>query len=242
MNTKNKLSPQENKSKMTASTLTRLAGISAIVAGLSYIVVGMFHPANVIASVTTDIWSIVHIFAIAMSFFGLLGMVGLYVRQSEKSGWLGLAGFILFSLWFALVMGFTFVEIFILPRLATESPAFVNSFLAMFTGAASEIDLGILPTLWTVSGPLYIFGGLLFGIATFRAGVLSRWGAVLLALGTALAPLAAILPPEHMGKIAIPVGLGLAWLGYSLWSERRAQAVERLPEMVSPQFGQTAAK
>ena len=34
-----------------------------------------------------------------MCFFGLLGMAGLYARQAEKSGWLGLAGFLLFSLW-----------------------------------------------------------------------------------------------------------------------------------------------
>jgi len=228
MNTKAKNSIQESKPKMTASTLFRLAGLSAMVAGVCYIVVGMFHPVNVLDSVTTATWTIVHIFAIAMCFFGLLGMVGLYVRQAEKSGWLGLAGFILLSLWLALVMGFTFVEIFLLPRLATESPAFVNSFLGMFTGAASEMNLGVLPTIWTLTAPLYILGGLLFGIATVRAGILPRWAGALLAFGTALAPVAALLPPGFEPKVAIPVGLALAWLGFALFSERRQKSSESL--------------
>ena len=104
MNTKGKTSIKESKPMMTASTLMRLAGVSAMVAGLCFIIIGMFHPVNVPSSVTTATWVNVHIVAIAMGFFGLFGMVGLYARQVEKSGWLGLAGFLLFSIWLALVM------------------------------------------------------------------------------------------------------------------------------------------
>jgi hypothetical protein len=35
--------------------------------------------------------------------------------------------------------------------------------------------------LWNISGPMYILGPLLFGIATFRARVLPRWAGGLLA-------------------------------------------------------------
>ena len=97
--------------------------------------------------------------------------------------------------------------------------------MGMFNGTARRIDLGVLPTLWTLSGPVYILGGLLFGIATFRARILPRGAAVLLALGTALAPLPALLPYASQPKIAIPTGLALAWLGYALLTEpRRTQA------------------
>ena len=51
-----------------------------------------------------------------MSFFGVLGLAGLYARQAMKAGWLGLAGFVLLSLWMVLIMGFSFVEAFILPQ------------------------------------------------------------------------------------------------------------------------------
>jgi hypothetical protein len=242
MNTKGKISIKENKTKITASALMRWAGLSAMLAGLCFIVIGMFHPVNVPASVTTANWVNVHIFAFALGFFGLFGMAGLYARQAEKSGWLGLVGFLLFSVWITLVSGFSFVEAFILPRLATESPAFVAGILGMFSGLPSKIDLGILPMLWNLSGPMYIFGPLLFGIATFRAGVLPRWAGALLVLGAMLVPVGAVVPPEYQPKIMIPVGLAMAWLGYALFSERREQASDPLPVSTRPQIVPTAVK
>lgn len=206
--------------------IMRLAGLSALVAGLCFIIVGLFHPLNVPSAVTTATWTNVHLVAIAMSLFGLFGMAGLYARQAKKSGWLGLVGFVLFSVWLALMVGFFFIETFVLPPLATTLPAFVEGFLGMFSGSVSVLDLGILPTLWTLSGPLFIVGPLLFGIATFRAGILPRWAGGLLALGAVLIPAAALLPAEHEPKVMIPVGLALAWLGYALFAERRTQSTD----------------
>jgi hypothetical protein len=242
MNTKGKISIKENKMKITASTLMRLAGLSAMVTGLCFLVIGMFHPVNVPASVTTATWVNVHIFATALGFFGLFGMAGLYARQAEESGWLGLIGFLLFSAWMTLVCGFSFVEAFILPRLATESPAFVAGILGMFSSIPSPVDLGILPTLWNISGPMYILGPLLFGIATFRARVLPRWAGALLVLGAVLVPVGALVPPEFQPKIMIPVGLAMAWLGYALFSERREQVSEPVPGSARPQIIPTTVK
>jgi hypothetical protein len=210
--------------KTTTSNLIRWAGPFALLAGLCYGLVGIFHPPNVLESVATPAWTIVHLLACAMCFFGLIGLTGLYARQAEKSGWLGLAGYVMLSLWFVIVMGFSFVEAFILPSLATALPAFVTGWMGIFNGPAGGIDMGVLPTLWTLASPLYLLGGLLFGIATFRANVLPRWAGALLAAGTVLAPLAAFLPLDLQPKIAVPAGLALMWLGYALWSERREKA------------------
>ena len=212
--------------KLTASNILRLAGLSALLAGTCYVLVGVFHPPNIASSVTTTQWVVVHYLASAMCFFGVLGMAGLYARQVKESGWLGLVGFVLLSLWFVLVMGFTFVEAFILPHVASVAPAFVEGWMGMLVGPASKFDLGVMPTLWTLSGPVYILGGLLFGIGTFRGGILPRWAGILLAAGTLLAPLAAVLPNGSQPKIAIPVGLALAWLGYALMTERRVPLTE----------------
>ncbi len=228
--------------KMTTSTLMRLAGLSAMAAGLCFIVIGMFHPVNVPSSVTTATWVNVHIFATALGFFGLFGMAGLYARQVEESGWLGLAGFLLFTVWMTLVCGFSFVEAFILPTLASESPAFVAGFLGMFSGGSSAIDLGVLPTLWKISGLMFILGPLLFGIATFRARVLPRWAGGLLALNILFVPVGALVPPELQPKIMVPIGLALAWLGYALFSELREKASDPVPGEGSPQLHQTAAE
>ena len=236
MNTKGITSSKESK-----TTLMRWAGASAIAAGLCFLIIGMFHPENVPSAVTTATWVNAHIAAFALGFFGLFGMAGLYARQAEKTGWLGLTGFLLFSVWMTLVSGFSFVEAFILPKLATASPAFVEAFLGMFSGAASEIDLGILPTLWNLSGPMYILGPVLFGIATFRAGILPRWAGALLALNIVFVPLGALVPPAYQPMIMVPVGLALAWLGYALFSERRAQASELSPiGSTRPELGKAA--
>jgi len=115
-----------------------------------------------------------------------------------------------------------------LPGLATESPAFVAGFLGMFSGAASAIDLGAIPTLWKLSGAMFILGPLLFAIATFRARILPRGAAVLQGVAALLVPLGALLPPEYEPLVMVPVGLSLLWLGYALLAERQANAPERM--------------
>ena len=183
----------------------------------------VFCASAIASSVTSTRWLVVHVLACAMSFFGLLGVTGLYLRQAVKSGWLGLAGYLLFSFWLVLIMGFSFVEAFVLPRIAHTAPGFVRSWMGMFTGPKGTYDMGALPAMWTLSAPVYILGGVLFGIATWRAGILPRWAGALLAVGTALAPVASQLPNASQPKVAVPVGLALLWLGYALWSERRAE-------------------
>jgi hypothetical protein len=227
--------------KTTASNLIRWAGPSAIVAGLIFAVVGLIHPPQILSSVTTGTWMIVHSLTIAMSFFGLLGITGIYARQAEEAGWMGLAGFVLLSLWFVLVTGFTFFEAVILPLLASDSPTFAESFLGIFTGSGGETSVGALATLWSLLGVVYILGGLLFGIATFRARILSRWAAGLLGLGAVSSPAFALVPLALAPLAAVPVGLGLAWLGYALWSERRAQASQPAPATRRPQLRPTPA-
>ena len=233
---------KESNMKITASNLIRWAGLAAMVAGICYVVVGLFHPPNVLSSVTTTQWAIVHVLASAMCFFGILGMAGLYARQAEKSGWLGLAGFVLLSLWFAFILGFSFVETFILPSLATTAPKFVAGFLGVLTGTPSEVSLGAIPVVNGLLAVLYLLGTLLFGIALFRARTLSRWAAGLLAVSGPLAIIMSLLPHQIARLAAMPMGFALIWLGYALWSERRAPAVEPLPGRASLELSPTGAE
>jgi len=234
MNTKGKTATKENKIRISTTALMRLAGFFAMLGGLGFIVTGMFHPPNEPAYVTTSTWIIVHIFATSMGYFGVLGMVGLYARQVEKAGWLGLIGFLLFSGWMALQMPFSSFEAVILPHLASELPPYVVGWLGMFRGIPSPVDLGALPTIWNISTPMLILGALLFAIATFRAGILPRWAAGLLALGCLMIPVAALLPTPLQAKIImIPIGLGMTWMGYALFSERQVPVKDPCPDMVS---------
>jgi hypothetical protein len=233
MNT-NRKTGDESTRKITASNLIRWAGLSAMVAGICFVLVGMFHPLNLLSAVSTAQWGIVHILATAMGFFGLFGLTGIYARQVEESGWLGLAGYLLLSLWLVNLAHFTFIEVFVLPPLVTEAPTVVESVLGIFTKSAGEINLGALSTIYDLNGFIgYMIGGLLFGIATFRARILPRWAGALLAVGALLVPFAALLPPVHEAKVTLPGGVALVWLGYSLWAERRQRAAEAVPGRVS---------
>jgi hypothetical protein len=209
-----------------------------MLAGLCFLVIGLFHPENQPAFVTTPTWIIVHIFATSLGFFGLFGMAGLYAIQVKKAGWLGLIGFLLFSGWMALQTPFSLIEAALLPHLASEYPPFVAGFLGMFSNIPSQVNLGVLPTLWNISGPMLILGVLLFAIATFRAGVLPRWAAVLLALGSVMIPVGALVPTEFQAKIImIPIALGLGWMGIALLANRQESAQAYPAWQILPQTG-----
>jgi hypothetical protein len=211
---------QEATAQNTASKLTRWAGLAAVVAGIIFAGIQPIHPPDELASVTTGAWAVITPVKTAMCLLFLLGIVGLYARQVNTAGWLGLVGFLLLSLSWALQMAFVFAEAFILPPLATTAPQFVDGLLGVASGRASAVNLGVLPALYTLVGVSYVLGGLVFGVATLRAGILPRWAAGLFALAAALTPAAALLPHEIQRLAAVPVGFALAWLGYALWAER----------------------
>lgn len=220
--TNRKTAVKGRKAKITAAGLLRVTGLAAMAAGIIFAVIQPIHQPDVLASVTTSTWVIITSFKLAMCFLLLLGLTGLYARQVEESGWLGLAGYVLFSLSWALQSGFVFAEVFILPVLATAAPAFVDSYLGGVNGTPGTLDIGALLPTYTLLGILYMLGGLVFGIAMFRARVLPRWPAAMLAVVALLTPVAAFLPHAIRRMAAgMPMGIALAWLGYALWSERR---------------------
>ena len=249
MNTNRETSAtRESNMKITPSKLIRWTGVAAIVAGLIFAGYQPIQPPEVLSSVTTSAWAIITPLKTAMCLLFLLGWTGLYARQVKEAGWLGLAGFLLLSLSWALQFAFVFATAFILPLLATTAPRFVDNLLRSASGPVSGVNLGALPALYTLVGIGYILGGLLFGIATLRAGILSRWAAGLLAVASAL-PVAfllpvvvALIPPQIQHLAAMPLGVAVAWLGYALLSERREQASESSPDSVSPQVRQTWAE
>jgi hypothetical protein len=230
---------KEGTMKISTSNLIRWAGLSAMVAGIIFAGIQPIHPTDELASVTTGAWAVITSFKTAMCLFFLLGIMGIYARQVNKAGWLGLAGFLLLIVSWWLQTAFVFAEAFIFPLLATTAPQFVDSVLGTITrGQASAMNLGALPIIYSLGiGVPYMLGGLLFGIATLRAGILPRWPAGLLAVAAALTPLAALLPHAIQRLAGIPVGLALAWLGYALWSERRERAAEPVAGRASPQLG-----
>ncbi|MVP00675.1 hypothetical protein [Paenibacillus lutrae] len=210
-----------SESKITVNILIRWAGVMAIIAGILYVVIQFIHPIDHISSVNTDFWVVVACLTMVMSLFSLIGITGVYIRQAKEAGWLGLVGFLLFNLFWLISIVFSFIEAFVLPLLTSDAAKLVEGMVGLFGGTVSEVNLGIFPILAPIAGVLYMLGGLLLGIATFRAGVLPRLAAILLAFAAVVTLASAIIPHPIDRALAIPMGLALIWLGYFLWSERR---------------------
>src|SRR5438132_4689509 len=229
--------------KITASNRIRWAGLSAVVGGCLCVGTQPIHPPAILPSFTSSTWAIVHYVGVVMCFLLLLGITGIYARQVKEAGWLGLAGFLLFGLMWALTAAFQFAEGLIVPLLATDAPKFAVGFEGISSGSPSEVGLGLLPAVYSLTSVLYLVGGVLFGIATFRAGILPRWSGGGLAVGN-VAPLALsiLLPHELIRLAALPVGLALALLGYALWSERRENISEPLRRTSSRQLRPAGAE
>ena len=206
---------------VTTAKLTRLAGLSAAGAGLLFVIAQPIHPPDDVAHVTTSTWRIVHSMTLAMSVLGLVGVTGLYLRQAREAKVLGLFGYLLFASFYAISLGFQFFEVFLLPSLATEAPRLAASFLGIVSGAGGPVALPALQTLWTIVSIAYLAGGILLGIAFFRAAVLPRLAGALLAAGAVASLLVPVLPHALARYAAVPVGVALLWLGASLWSDRR---------------------
>jgi hypothetical protein len=212
----------------------RAAGVSAVLSGLLFILIQPIHPEENSTTVAGTAWVIVALMTIAMAVLGLVGVSGIYFRQVRESGLAGLIGYLMLGSFYLAVTAWTFVEVFVLPQIADQAPQFVDDYLGVPAGVSPQGDVGALPLLFTVVSGLYLLGGLVFGIAVYRAGILQRVPAVLLAVGTVASVAAAVLPHAVGRYAAVPAGIAVAWLGWSLWSEQRTWAT---PSGAQPQGG-----
>jgi hypothetical protein len=229
--------------KITTSKLLRFCGLALVPAGIVFAGIQPIHPPDVVESVTTTAWGIITSLKYVMSVLFLVGITGLYARQADKAGLLGLVAFLVLATSWTLQSAYVFAEAFILPPLAATAPEFVDAMLGISYGHTGNVNLGALPTIYSLGvGINYMLGGLLFGVATLRAGILPRLPAGLLAIAATLTPLAGLLPHAQQRFAAVPVALALAWLGYALWSERRASAAQPAPATAGAHLRPAAAK
>ncbi|MHA6782034.1 hypothetical protein ACVGOW_13750 [Pseudonocardia saturnea] len=203
---------------MTTTTLTRAAGLAAVAAGVLFGAVQIGHPHLDAAFATTTEYAVRETVKLLFAALALAGITGMYLRQVRQAGVLGLLGYLLFGTGLLLVLSVQVIGLGVLPSLASSEPGFVDDVLAVAGGGHATGEVGLFSTLSLVSGFAYIGGGLLFGAALFRAAILARWAAALLAVGTAATAAIPLLPMINPRLFAIPVGVALAGLGYSLWS------------------------
>ena len=227
---------------VTTTHLTRAAGVAAAVGGLLFIGVQIKHPSLDVAFATTTEWQVREGMKVLFAGLSLIGITGMYLRQVRQIGVFGLLAYLLLSVGYLAMMGVEVVGAVVLPSIAHSSPAYVADVLAVATGGHASGDIGLMAPLISVMGVGFIGGGLLFGIALYRANVLARWASALLA-GAAVATAArAVLPQLNERLFAIPTGVALIGLGYSLWRSQRVLAHQPASAPVSPQLDPAGAK
>ncbi|ODU05291.1 MAG: hypothetical protein ABS81_07965 [Pseudonocardia sp. SCN 72-86] len=204
---------------VTSTGLTRAAGIATAASGLLFGFVQFIHPAETVAAVTTTGWAVTHYLTLVMAVLGLVGITGVYLSHVRRVGVVGLLGWLAFSGFYLLTTAYTFVEAFVLPELAGPAPRLVDEILAI-PGGGDTGDLGAIAAAGPTSFALYLVGGVLLGIALFRARVLARWASALLAVGPVLTLAAPLVPHSMLRLAALPVAVALLGLGVSLWQRR----------------------
>lgn len=224
---------------VTTSTLTRAAALAAMAGGLLFIAVQVKHPLLDASFTTTTEFTVRETAKIFMAVFSLVGITGIYLRQVRQIGVLGLIGYLVLGVGYLTILGAQIIGVFVLPEIAASEPAYVNDVLAVAHSGTPVGDVSRFQTLSNV-GITYIVGGVIFGIALFRAHVLPRWAAALMALG-AVATVATFQLPELTQRLfAIPAAVALIGLGYALWREPRTTSA--LPRPLSSQLDPTGAK
>ncbi len=196
---------------MTPRSLYRLSGLALVMAALIFVVAeilaftifvqyGAEYDLEQIAQTGTFIFQ---------SFLTLLagtlllgGMVGLYVRQSEAAGKVGLVGFLFAFLGTALVEGDFYANTFVTPLVAQEAPNFLDNPLSGFLQVWLPVDFVLLSLSW-----------LLLAAATARARVYPRAASWLLLVGALVG-----LVPVPLANL--PFEAALAWLGLFLLMTR----------------------
>ncbi|HYN30620.1 MAG TPA: hypothetical protein VES95_12260 [Dermatophilaceae bacterium] len=206
---------------ITPTTLTRAAGVAAAAAGLVFIGVQINHPHLDATSITTTEMAVRSSLKVLMAALALVGITGMYLHQVRQIGVLGLIGYLLFAANYLVIMSVSVVAVSVLPSIAQSNPSYVDDVLSVASGGRATGDIGLLQVVNAVGGALFLTGGLVFGIALYRARVLARWAAALLAVGGVVTAALTVMPDAFYRLLAFPNSIALIALGHSLWVSAR---------------------
>lgn len=209
---------------ITTTALTRTAGLSAVAAGLLFIGIQINHPPLDAGFATTTEYTVRQSLKVLMAVLSLIGVTGMYLRQVKEAGVLGLIGYLVFGAGYLIMMSAEVIGAVVLPIIARSEPGYVNDIFTVATGGQAGGDIGLMQVLIIANAITFLGGGLLFGIGLYRAKVLARWAAALLAAGSVATLGVPLLPQINERLFALPLGIAMIGLGYSLWRSLRSPA------------------
>lgn len=196
-------------------THERMLGAAMILAGVAMSVAGLLHPEDSAAGMVMPIWGPVHTAFFLAIFVLLIGVVRVYAIALPQSGWVGLVGFVLFTLGLAGFEGVMLLEAGVMPVLAASDST------RGLTEASGSLMTGPLGIWFLFIAVTFSLGAILFGLMLLRVRDLPRWAGPLLVA----APLIAFEPPLPLwlAKVGLVIfSIGFLGLGWGVWklSER----------------------
>ncbi|QBR91267.1 hypothetical protein [Nocardioides euryhalodurans] len=206
---------------ITPTTLTRGAAVAAVGAGLLFIGVQLGHPHLDADSIGTTEVVVRGSLKVLMAVLALVGITGMYLSQVRRNGVLGLVGYVVLATGYLLITCMTYVAAFVMPQLVGTDSAYVEDVITQITGGTPAGDIGLLAITLPVQDICFLAGGLVFGVALFRARVLARWATVVLAVGGVVTILLSVMPDAFYRLLAFPNGIALIGLGCSMWATTR---------------------
>jgi hypothetical protein len=205
---------------VSPSALIRASGLATVVGGILFALFPLLHPNHDLAGYTGPIWVPVHLMPNVGAMLVLFGLVGLLARQLNRAGLFGVVSFVVAILGTASFLMGTMIELFVIPFMGIQNPAFEEGPPPPGLGEA-----------FLVISLLLGVGHLLLGVATYRARVLPHSVGTLMIVG-AVAMLtlekidAMFIQSDTLWVVAIVLfGAGLSWLGFTLWSNTPDQAL-----------------
>ena len=188
---------------ITSGSLFKAAGAAAATAGAIFIGVQINHPPADVAHVVNTEMAVRETAKAVMAVLSLVGFTGMFLYNRRRFGVLGLAGYLLLSVGYLMMFASQVIVGFVLPTVAKTDPGYVQDVLDKAMGGSPAGDIGAMQLWFSLMGFGYMVGGLLFGIALFRAGLLARWASALLALATVSTAALAVLPESFSRPVAV---------------------------------------
>lgn len=202
---------------------TAIAGLCAATAGALYAGVQINHPPADLAHIVTTEWTIRMTAKVVFVSLALVGFAGMFLRHRSQLGRVGRAGYAIVTVGFLGMLVQECLVGYYLPTIAHSRPVYVQHVLNGAMGHGASSGIGAFQVLFLICAVGYSLGGLMFGIALFRAGVLSRLASALFAYGTISALALSVLPESFDRPFAVPTGIALIGLGASMWRRERRQ-------------------
>jgi hypothetical protein len=157
-------------------------------------------------------WLIVNSLGVIGFVLALIGILGIFFKQSKDLTEVGMFGFLITFVGQVLYNAGIYYETFIWPVLAESDPNLID----VSDGPIYSDPVFFMMLL--LAGSIYVVGFLIFGYSTYKTNSFPKWAVLLLVIGVLLF-IPGFFPYLIRSAGIIVYTIGLIWVGYLLFKQ-----------------------